>query len=107
MLDAIAYLASLHDFKESKFERMTQKMLDDLVDNIEVVDPVFVESKKKPSKDTLKPKKEKNGHGRNFTIDDEEEDEELLDWKDILHFEMLDQEEYNKDPFKGFVTTIS
>ena len=30
ILDALAYIASLHEYKESKFERLTQKMIDDL-----------------------------------------------------------------------------
>ena len=69
MLDAVAYLASLHEYKESKFERYTQKMLDD----IDVVDPVIVKEKKKDLKKTSK-----LGNGRgdhySFEIDDDQED---------------------------------
>lgn len=68
MLDSIAYLASLHEYKESKFERITQKMLDD----IEVVDPVVVKDKKKDLKKTLK---RGNGHGDHYSFEIDEEDE--------------------------------
>ena len=77
MLDAIAYLASLHEYKESKFERITQKMLDD----IEVVDPVVVKDKKKDLKTTSK-----RGSGRgdhySFEIDDDKQSPEeiLMRW---------------------------
>ena len=78
MLDAIAYLASLHEYKESKFERITQKMLDD----IEVVDPVIVKDKKKDLKTTSK-----RGSGRgdhySFEIDDDDKqspEEMLMRW---------------------------
>lgn len=102
MLDAIAYLASLHEYRESKLNEITQEKIND----IEVVNAFeFLSDKKKQWIDSKNIKKQKNGHGRNFTID-EEDDEEPLDWKDLLHFKML-EEDASKDPFIGFTTTLA
>jgi hypothetical protein len=82
MLDAIAYLASLHEYKESKTVRAKENFgIYNIVENIEVVDPVVVKSKKKDSKTLLK---KNNGLGRDYwytvEIDDENPSEHYAGW---------------------------
>jgi hypothetical protein len=69
MLDAIAYLASLHEYKESKFERITQKILDDF----DVVDPIYVVDKKKDLKTAFT---RGNGRGDHYSFEIDNDDEE-------------------------------
>ena len=73
MLDAIAYLASLHEYKESqKTNPKPFTGIWDIIENIKVVDPVIVKEKKKDPKKTLK---RGNGRGNHYSFEIDEEDE--------------------------------
>jgi hypothetical protein len=69
-MDATLYLQRL---KEEISTLREEKELLKSINDIDVIDAfVFEQDKKKQSKDTLKRKKRKNGHGRNWTIDDDD-----------------------------------
>ena len=96
LMDATLYLQRL---KEEISSLREEKELLNSINDIDVIDAfVFKQDKKKQSKNTLMQKKEKNGHGRNWTLD-EEEMEELLefpeldfqDWKDKLYERIEDK----------------
>jgi len=70
LMDATLYLQRL---KEEISTLREEKELLNSINDIDVIDAfVFEQDKKKQSKDTLKQKKRKNGHGRNWTIDDDD-----------------------------------
>ena len=68
LMDATLYLQRL---KEEISTLREEKALLLKLSDVDVIDNF---SKKKQSKDTLTQKKGKNGHGRNWTIDDDHED---------------------------------
>ncbi len=78
LMDATLYLQRL---KEEISTLREEKELLKSINDIDVIDEFVFESKKKQSKDTKTLKKRKNGHGRNFTIDEEDEKK---DYKDYL-----------------------
>lgn len=97
LMDATLYLQRL---KEEISTLREEKALLNSINDIDVIDAfVFEKDKKKQSKDssTIK-KKRKNGHGRNWTID--EDDMDVLQER-FRHFAS------DKNPFEGFHTTFS
>jgi hypothetical protein len=78
MLDAIAYLASLHEYKEAKIKREEQFIgIYNIIENIKVVDPVVVKSKKK---DLKKTSNHLNGRGDHYSFDIDNEDRIWKKW---------------------------
>ena len=54
MLDAIAYLASLHEYKESKITKVKENSdIYSIIENIEVVDPIVVKYIKKKIEENI------------------------------------------------------
>lgn len=76
LMDATLYLQRL---KEEISTLREEKELLKSINDIDVIDEFVFEAKKKQSKDSKTLKKKKNGHGRNWTIDDDHED-----WKITL-----------------------
>lgn len=76
MLDAIAYLASLHEYKESKTPKQFTGIWD-IIENIKVVDPIIVKEKKKDQKKTLK---RGNGRGDHYSFDIDDKDRIWEKW---------------------------
>jgi hypothetical protein len=96
LMDATLYLQRL---KEEISTLREEKALLNSMNDIDVIDAfVFEQDKKKQSKDILKPKKRKNGHGRNWTLD--EDDIEVLQDR-FMHFAS------DKNPFEGFHSTFT
>jgi hypothetical protein len=96
LMDATLYLQRL---KEEISTLREEKALLNSMNDIDVIDAfVFEIDKKKQSKDTLKRKKRKNGHGRNWTID---EDDVEVQHDRFKHFAS------DKNPFEGFHTTFT
>jgi regulator of replication initiation timing len=96
LMDATLYLQRL---KEEISTLREEKALLNATNDIDVIDAfVFETDKKKQSKDSsVTKKKRKNGHGRNWTIDEDIE----VQHERFKHFAS------NKDPFEGFHTTFS
>ena len=95
LMDATLYLQRL---KEEISTLREEKALLNSTNDIDVIDEFLFEAdKKKLSKDITRQKKRKNGHGRNWTID---EDVEAQHDK-FKHFAS------NVNPFEGFHTTFS
>lgn len=88
LMDATLYLQRL---KEEISTLREEKALLNATNDIDVIDAFVFEPKKKES---TRQKKRKNGHGRNWTIDDDD-NTEWLDWKDALY------EKMNSSPFYG------
>lgn len=81
LMDATLYLQRL---KEEIATLREEKELLKSLNDIDVIDSfVFEQDKKKQSKDTLMQKKRKNGHGRNWTIDEDYTEEKIL-WHETL-----------------------
>jgi hypothetical protein len=89
LMDATLYLQRL---KEEISTLREEKALLNSINDIDVIDAFEVIPKKKSIK------KRKNGHGRNWTID--EDDIEVLQDR-FMHFAS------DKNPFEGFHTTFS
>jgi len=90
LMDATLYLQRL---KEEISNLREEKALLSELNDIDVIDAFEVIPPKKKSI-----KKRKNGHGRNWTLD--EDDEEVLQER-FRHFA------YDKDPFEGFHSTFT
>jgi len=91
LMDATLYLQRL---KEEISTLREEKALLNSINDIDVIDAFVFEPKKK---EPTRRKKRKNGHGRNWTID---EDIEVQHDK-FKHFAS------NANPFEGFHTTFS
>ena len=92
LMDATLYLQRL---KEEISTLREEKALLNSTNDIDVIDAfVFEADKKKLSKDITQQKKRKNGHGRNWTIDDDD-NTEWIDLRDALY------EKMNASPFYG------
>jgi hypothetical protein len=89
LMDATLYLQRL---KEEISTLREEKALLNSISDIDVIDAFEVIPKKKSIK------KRKNGHGRNWTLD--EDDMEVLQDR-FMHFAS------DKNPFEGFHTTFS
>jgi hypothetical protein len=89
LMDATLYLQRL---KEEISTLREEKALLNSINDIDVIDAFEVMPKKKSIK------KRKNGHGRNWTLD--EDDIEVLQDR-FMHFAS------DKNPFEGFHTTFS
>lgn len=96
LMDATLYLQRL---KEEISTLREEKALLNSTNDIDVIDAfVFEADKKKQSKDfSVTKKKRKNGHGRNWTIDEDIE----VQHERFKHFAS------DKNPFEGFHTTFS
>lgn len=96
LMDATLYLQRL---KEEISTLREEKALLNSTNEIDIIDAfVFEADKKKQSKDSsVTKKKRKNGHGRNWTIDEDIE----VQHERFKHFAS------DKDPFEGFHTTFS
>lgn len=88
LMDATLYLQRL---KEEISTLREEKALLNATNDIDVIDAFVFEPKKK---EPTRQKKRKNGHGRNWTIDDDD-NTEYVDWKDALY------EKMNSSPFYG------
>ena len=72
MLDAIAYLASLHEYKESKITKVKENSdIYSIIENIEVIDPIVVKYIKKKLKKTSKHGNGRGNHHYSFKIDND------------------------------------
>lgn len=96
LMDATLYLQRL---KEEISTLREEKALLNATNDIDVIDAfVFEIDKKKQLKDSsVTKKKRKNGHGRNWTIDDDVE----VQHEKFKHFAS------DRNPFEGFHTTFS
>ena len=96
LMDATLYLQRL---KEEISTLREEKALLNATNDIDVIDAfVFKIDKKKQLKDSsVTKKKRKNGHGRNWTIDDDVE----VQHEKFKHFAS------DRNPFEGFHTTFS
>ena len=94
LMDATLYLQRL---KEEISTLREEKALLNSTNEIDVIDAFVFESKKKRSKDSTRTKKSSNGHGRNWTIDEDIE----VQHDRFKHFAS------DKNPFEGFHTTFS
>jgi hypothetical protein len=96
LMDATLYLQRL---KEEISTLREEKALLNSVNDIDVIDAfVFEIDKKKQSKDSsVTKKKRKNGHGRNWTIDEDVDAQH----ERFKHFAS------DRNPFEGFHTTFS
>ena len=95
LMDATLYLQRL---KEEISTLREEKALLNSVNDIDVIDAfVFEEDKKKLKTGITRQKKRKNGHGRNWTIDEDIE----VQHEKFKHFAS------DRNPFEGFHTTFS
>jgi len=97
LMDATLYLQRL---KEEISTLREEKALLKEINDIDVIDAVVFEVKKKQSKDSTVTKKKRNGHGRNFTIQDDMTD---LEWQEEVYKHFAS----DVNPFEGFLTTIT